>query len=53
VGGIISNKKRKKNVNASKIEMHSVIFSPELDDNKKTRTVKNDIETHGIIRLTK
>jgi len=52
VGGIISNKSKKNKVNASKIEMDNVIFSPLDDDKLNTRTVRNDMLMHGIIKLT-
>ena len=49
VGGIMSSKSIKNKVSASKIEIHNVIFSPEFVDNMNTKTVKNDMLTHGII----
>ena len=53
VGGIMSNKRRKKSVSASKIEIHNVIFSFESDGIKNTKILKNDILIHGIIKFTK
>lgn len=48
----MSNKSKKKSVNASKIEIHKVTFSPELAESKNTGTVKKDILTHGTIKFT-
>jgi hypothetical protein len=52
VGGIMSNKSKKKSVNASIIEIESVIFSPEFDDKRNTRIVKKAMLADGTIRLT-
>ena len=53
VGGIMSIRSKKKRPRARKIEIESVTFSPEFDDNKNTSMVKNDMHVHGIIRLTR
>jgi hypothetical protein len=37
---------------ASKIEIHSVIFSPASAGNANTHILTNDINTQGIIKLT-
>lgn len=49
---MISNKSKKNKVNASKIEIDRVIFSPLLEERLKTKTVKNDMLMQGIIKLT-
>jgi hypothetical protein len=51
VGGIMSRKGRKNSVNASKIEMHRVIFSPDLVDKLNTTIVRKPKLRHGMIRL--
>ena len=43
----------KKNLKANKIDMHNVTFSPELEESKNTKIVKNDILTQGVIKLIK
>jgi hypothetical protein len=52
VGGIMSNNSKKKRVKARRIDMHKVIFSPELLDKLNTSTVRKDMLTHGTIKLT-
>jgi hypothetical protein len=52
VAGMISIKSKKNRPRARKIEIDRVTFSPEFDDNKNTRIVKNDMLVHGIIKLT-
>lgn len=39
-------------VKAKRIETQRVTFSPELEDNRNTNTVKKDMLTHGIIKFT-
>lgn len=48
----MSRRSRKKRVSASKIEIHRVTFSPDSDERINTGTVRNDILTHGTIKLT-
>ena len=51
VGGIISRNGKKNSVNASRIEIHKVIFSPLLIDKQNTTIVRRPKLTHGIIKF--
>lgn len=51
VGGIISRNGKKNKVNARRIEIQSVIFSPDFVDKLNTTIVSNPKLKHGIIKL--
>jgi hypothetical protein len=51
-GGRILDTSRRNTTNASKIEIHNVIFSPASAGRANTQIVTKLIRTHGMIRFT-
>lgn len=51
-GGRIFETSNKNTTNASKMDIHRVIFSPASAGNANTQTLTKLMSTHGMIRLT-
>lgn len=52
VGGFISESRRKNIVRATRMDTDSVIFSPLDDGRQKTRTARQEMDTHGMMRFS-
>ena len=51
-GGRILDTSSRNTTNASRTEIHSVIFSPASAGRANTHTLTKEINTHGMIRFT-